>query len=81
MARTCATMAYRMQIDRRVQRLGGRENIPELRIVKIFAVRMRIDDRALEAKEPPLRPCRRAALAGGDLRSTKSGYVSISIMR
>ena len=40
----------RMQIDRYIKRLRRRENIPEFRIVEIFAVRVRIDDRALQAK-------------------------------
>ena len=43
--------SIRMDVDRYVQSLRGFEDGPELRIVEVFAARMRIDDRAFESQE------------------------------
>ena len=39
-----------MNVDGDVERFGGRKNLPELRVVEILAMRMRIDDGALQAE-------------------------------
>ena len=39
-----------MQVDRDVERLAGLEDRPELRVVEVLAVRVRVDDDALEAE-------------------------------
>ena len=54
----------RVHVDRHVERLGRIEDRPELRIVEVFAVRVRVDDHAVEAELRTPRSISLAALPG-----------------
>ena len=41
-----------MNVDRHVERCGGREDVPELLVVQVLALRVRVDDGAFEAQRP-----------------------------
>ncbi len=42
----------RVNVDRHVERCGGREDVPELLVVEVLALRVRVDDGAFEAERP-----------------------------
>ena len=68
-----------MDVDQHVERLGGLEDLPVLRLVEVLALRVRVDHRALKPSE--IARCSSFTAAAGSCEAIAAGGVACGYCR